>query len=1218
MEPTGQTAPRLIAVLKQTDRRYRSPSERNPFIHKPRGYDERFDSTRTEQSPLRSCKHYWTTQTVQTVLPEADNDTPYASPPLEGGKYRVACFCQHCRWHVDISLEHRGNSCPKENFPLHHFVDFKQSNPDCEYYSARCSGCEAMLHVEYREFRIQPHAVALLTDTGLLNERYQDARRADPERVNFQPTRPLDVLDALSCYVRDSLKAVETHRSIPRLNRRFLLSFGTDCDDFLRSIGFVQTDSHWELPRPPDPNPWSWDLRQVLEDVQEELWAVMRLNMPLGTDVRKLKGYNEKPGPSDADLQRLLGTTQYDKSKTTRRSPMLSQDEEIWYTALGALGDFSDELLRFAFDRQAACDPAGTPFYFDCFKKLANKRNSEELQTGAAILESEGYFTIEDVSTAYRYFTIDPQQANLISDEHIRGMFETRLSSSAVWQEHEIRDKLRIIALARNSNDLQDVATNNIQTAESALKWLESGYDGSLNISDERVINLAAVKKGENPNDEQLQEQVKSAVQLIADERNSEYLKIWLASGEAPPLSGDDALAAAYRYFNIDDRTIVLEKEVLVQYFNVAISEHPEKIEEIQKHYNLLMQHSQQETPKQEADFAEPVGLRNLGNTCYLNSLLQYFYAVKPFRELVENYEALKQELGPDESTEYGFLQPQDRFKNPVTKREVEKAQAFVPTLARLFETMSTQPSPAQPTWDLASRALEDDENASNTFPQAPEDTVSKKAASPDSHAPNSPNELPPTPDSTTASGEAASDNTLIGDGEVVMTPPSEADENQKGENGSAQTVENRKDSMEMDTGKAQPELPSRQPPPIPPRPQTTSDESATKRETESAAAQQDAREVAAKILKKMQRAFAPDRFDDGDLRHTVIKDLFYHNLKRRHASGESVIESSEVIISNLALRPASIQACLDNWFGYDALSNQFSTATYLPALLQISINRRYWTKSPPVAMFVKHNIPLDDTIHMDRYLESDSPKLAELREQTIDYTKELFQLEKRQERLSITECELVGPDALDLTYQFISRAGDELGDTGNLLELLKDEADTRRAELQDVEKRIADLEKRRSEIPFAQFDTPSNAYKIFAVIFHRGPASSASGHYWAYIRDFKADKWRKYNDEYVTDVAAPREIFEETDPATTGAPSMVIYVRNDLKETVIDPVHRVAPPQAGVDTTAAENGDVDMTDDVDGLPDSQEGMEDGDLPPQAARAATASAEDDPSNFYHG
>lgn len=44
-------------------------------------------------------------------------------------------------------------------------------------------------------------------------------------------------------------------------------------------------------------------------------------------------------------------------------------------------------------------------------------------------------------------------------------------------------------------------------------------------------------------------------------------------------------------------------------------------------------------SPVQRASAAQPVGLQNIGNTCYLNSLLQYYYTVKAIREVVMNFD---------------------------------------------------------------------------------------------------------------------------------------------------------------------------------------------------------------------------------------------------------------------------------------------------------------------------------------------------------------------------------------------------------------------------------------------------------------------------------------------------------------------------------------------------------------------------------------------------
>ena len=54
------------------------------------------------------------------------------------------------------------------------------------------------------------------------------------------------------------------------------------------------------------------------------------------------------------------------------------------------MGDFSDDLIAFCYDRQDNCDPVNGSYYFDCLQDIAKGRESESLQMKATMLASQG------------------------------------------------------------------------------------------------------------------------------------------------------------------------------------------------------------------------------------------------------------------------------------------------------------------------------------------------------------------------------------------------------------------------------------------------------------------------------------------------------------------------------------------------------------------------------------------------------------------------------------------------------------------------------------------------------------------------------------------------------------------------------------------------------------------------------------------------------------
>lgn len=454
----GQLAPRLVHTIKTADRQHRLLNERNPYTDPPRGLDERFDASRRQ--PLSTaCKHYWTTKRSQSLLPDTDIIDVK-------GAYKLTCLCQHCHWHLDLQILHKAEPCPKEGYPLHHFTNFEKAREDKEWYEGRCSGCGAMLHIAYREPFLSSEDIDLLTSETQLQRRCEIAKEKQPEREISTGAKPVLVLDALATYLGDSLVPSDQPKKIPKLNRRFVLSFGEECDELLLKLGFGDDGSHWVLPRPEpaeQSDPWAPETpRKKIEDALEEVWATQRelMRRDPSIDMKTLKGYRPNQQPFDEDVQLFLSTFQYDKSRTVRRMPTLNLEEQAWYAGLGALADFSDDLLSFGFDRQIATDAANAPYYYDCLSNVAKRKGSESLEVKMALLASEGLYGRQEVANAYKYFTLDPLQAGEYTDEYIHGVFESRIGSIASSLETEAREKLRMIGLSRGSKWLVDAAAN--------------------------------------------------------------------------------------------------------------------------------------------------------------------------------------------------------------------------------------------------------------------------------------------------------------------------------------------------------------------------------------------------------------------------------------------------------------------------------------------------------------------------------------------------------------------------------------------------------------------------------------------------------------------------------------------------------------------------------------------------------------------------------------
>jgi ubiquitin carboxyl-terminal hydrolase 25 len=348
-------------------------------------------------------------------------------------------------------------------------------------------------------------------------------------------------------------------------------------------------------------------------------------------------------------------------------------------------GDASDNLIVEAYQNQMlnATDARNYPFYLEFLQAISLERNSEVIQEACALEFSKGRYDMQSLRKAFRSMGLEFENDNSYDDNYILGMFHSRLEDMAM-HERDLRNDLRIIGDFRGSRTICDTAENGEHIMESSYISLTllpamNTYEQALlflgaddTVSDDQITALFGAKVGDNKT---LEAQAMQAVRLIADRRKSMILQGWIDAG----FSGDLQMSAVegFQALQIDNRTV--EDELIVTQYDFIVGENPANAEYYTKALDAIARdrsspylrgHLERAAPQpSQGTNDEPVGLDNIGNTCYLNSLLQFLFTMVELRQVVLHFDQYKMEVS--EST---MLQKKVGQRK-VTNREVQTAQ---------------------------------------------------------------------------------------------------------------------------------------------------------------------------------------------------------------------------------------------------------------------------------------------------------------------------------------------------------------------------------------------------------------------------------------------------------------------------------------------------------------------------------------------------------------
>lgn len=855
-------------------------------------------------------------------------------------------------------------------------------------------------------------------------------------------------------------------------------------------------------------------------------------------------------------------------------------DADHHFIDLCASYSYIDRDIIRNYEVQCTLDPENVGVYVDALNFIANRKGAYQLISYCGKQDAVGK---EALDHALNIFQIDPKEVdpNSLNDTVLLSIYKSESSSTRNQNRlADLKNSLRLLAKFKKSPKLKFYADY------EPYRSLAQAYDileVDESVDDDIIQTAYTVKINDSPG---LKLDCDRALYTVAVNTRSLALFNFLMQQcyEFQEYFGPDI-------FTYQDALSVLQvnenagDDTILEVFQRKWQKEPIfDADQFLKLKSALTKIAVERSSKLILHFIDtgtvdasclpvdnwPTGLNNIGNTCYLNSLLQYYFSISSLRQYVLDYrktvnnltknpQYASRRIGGREITEaeversvqfvyqlrdlfYSMIHAQERC---VTPRKELAYLAFVPTgLGVEFELpneslgnengvekenfidIDSEPSPP-PNDEPLLIDLDDDDNNKNERINRKDDSIQNVDGTDNEEAAKNDTDV------------SMTDNLL--DKEGVESPGCNSSVN-NGEQGTMMNTSTRTAKISSDQLENALEM----------------------------GRQQDVTECIGNVLFQLESASDPISLDDDNEQNDLVKQLFYGNIKqniiplRDETHVRTKYERFLSLLVNIGDHPKDVYDALDLYFRDEYLNleeygnvKRTVSVTDFPTILQIQIQRVYYDRERFMPFKSIAPLPFNETIYMDRYTDTSNPVLLQRKKDTEKLVRQLDALRKRQsDLLSKNDLGLSRRGALLETSNFLKsdvlrsqgiQVDNRDGLIGELDKMISNVDD----ELSQLYHDISQLESKISH----QFDEfKSLGYSLFAVFIHRGEASY--GHYWIYIKDrYKNGIWRKYNDETITEVPES-EVFNFAE-GNTATPYFLVYVKQGHEEE-IQPLKRV------------------------------------------------------------